>query len=220
MSITPNVKQLLAELPKGVILVVAAKTRSPDEIMEAVGAGVRVIGENYLQEAERAYEAVGDRVQWHFIGHLQKNKVRRAVSLFDMIETVDTAALAREIDRRCAVIGKVMPVLIEVNSGREPQKSGVYPEAVELLVLEISALPNIRVEGLMTMGPEVGDPEDARPYFIETRKLFDYLKELNLPGVTMKYLSMGMTNSYRVAIEEGANIVRIGSRIFGERPPK
>ncbi|HEY40666.1 MAG TPA: YggS family pyridoxal phosphate-dependent enzyme, partial [Dehalococcoidia bacterium] len=210
MSITPNVKQLLAELPKGVILVVAAKTRSPDEIMEAVGAGVRVIGENYLQEAERAYEAVGDRVQWHFIGHLQKNKVRRAVSLFDMIETVDTAALAREIDRRCAVIGKVMPVLIEVNSGREPQKSGVYPEAVELLVLEISALPNIRVEGLMTMGPEVGDPEDARPYFIETRKLFDYLKELNLPGVTMKYLSMGMTNSYRVAIEEGANIVRIG----------
>jgi pyridoxal phosphate enzyme (YggS family) len=220
MSITSNVKQLLAELPEGVTLVAAAKTRSPDEILEAVEAGVRIIGENYLQEAERAYEAVGDRAQWHFIGHLQKNKVRRAVSLFDMIETVDTPALVQEIDRRCARVDKVMPVLIEVNSGREPQKSGVYPEAVEPLVREISALPNIRVEGLMTMGPEVGDPGDARPYFIETRRLFDHLKGLDLPGVTMKYLSMGMTNSYRVAVEEGANIVRIGSRIFGERPPR
>lgn len=219
MSITTNVRQLLNELPEGVILVAAAKTRSPAEIMEAVDAGVRIIGENYLQEAERAYESVGDRVQWHFIGHLQKNKVAKAVRLFDMIETVDTIALAREIDQRCAQISRVMPVLIEVNSGREPQKSGVYPEAVEPLVREISALPNIRVEGLMTMGPEVGDPDNARTYFIETRRLFDHLKELDLPGVYTEYLSMGMTNSYRFAIEEGANIVRIGSRIFGERPP-
>lgn len=219
MSITSNVKQLLAELPEGVTLVAAAKTRSPDEILEAIEAGVRIIGENYLQEAERAYEVVGDRVQWHFIGHLQRNKVRRAVGLFDMIETVDTPTLAREVDRRCVLIGKIMPVLVEVNSGREPQKSGVYPEAVESLVREISTLPNIRVEGLMTMGPDTGDPENARPYFVETRRIFDYLKGLDLPGVTMKYLSMGMTNSYRVAIEEGANIVRIGSRIFGERPP-
>ena len=219
MSITSNVKQLLAELPEGVTLVAAAKTRSPAEIVEAVEAGVGTIGENYLQEAERACEAVGDRAQWHFIGHLQRNKVRRAVGLFDMIETVDTPALAREVDRRCALIGKVMPVLIEVNSGREPQKAGVNPEAVESLVREISALPNIRVEGLMTMGPDTGDPENARPYFVETRRIFDHLKGLGLPGVTMKYLSMGMTNSYKVAIEEGANIVRIGSRIFGERPP-
>ena len=220
MSITSNVKQLLSELPEGVVLVAAAKMRSPDEILEAVEAGVRIIGENYLQETERACEAVSDRVQWHFIGHLQKNKVRRAVSLFDMIETVDTPSLAREIDRRCALIGKGMPVLIEVNSGREPQKTGVYPEAVESLVREMSTLPNIKVEGLMTMGPEVGDPEDARPYFIETRRIFDRLKGLDLSGVTMKYLSMGMTNSYRVAVEEGANIVRIGSRIFGERPSR
>ena len=218
MSITTNVIQLLAELPEGVTLLAAAKTRSPAEIIEAIEAGVKIIGENYLQEAERAYEVVGDGVQWHFIGHLQKNKVHRAVRLFDIIETVDTIALAREIDRRCAMIDRVMPVLIEVNSGREPQKSGVYPEDVESLVREILALPNIRVEGLMTMGLDIGDPEDARPYFVETRRLFEHLKELNLPGVTMKYLSMGMTNSYRVAIEEGANIVRIGSRIFGERP--
>jgi pyridoxal phosphate enzyme (YggS family) len=220
MNIATNVKKLQAELPEGVTLVAAAKARSPAEIIEAIEAGVKVIGENYLQEAEHAHKAVRGRVQWHFIGHLQKNKVASAVRLFDMIETVDTVALAREINRRCALIDRVMPVLIEVNSGREPQKSGVYPEAVEPLVREISILPNVRVEGLMTMGPEVGDPEDARPYFIETRRLFDRLKELDLPGVFIRYLSMGMTSSYRVAIEEGANIVRIGSRIFGERPPE
>jgi len=224
MSIRENVTQLLAELPEGVRLVVAAKGRTPEEILEAVGAGAgagaspRIIGENYLQEAERAYAAIGAGVEWHFIGHLQRNKVGRAVILFDMIETVDSLALAREIDRRCGQIGKVMPVLIEVNSGRESQKAGVLPEGVESLVREISALPNIRVEGLMTMGPEVGDPESARPYFMETKRVFDHLKGLDLPGVDMKYLSMGMTNSYRIAIEEGANIVRIGSRIFGERP--
>ncbi len=218
MSIRENVTQLLAELPEGVQLVVAAKGRAPAEILEAVEAGARIVGENYLQEAERAYEVVGTQAQWHFIGHLQRNKVGRAVRLFDMIETVDSSALAREIDKRCGQIGKIMPVLIEVNSGRESQKWGVLPEAVEPLVREISALPNIRVEGLMTMGPEVGDPEDTRPYFIEIRRLFDHLKGLSLPGVFMKYLSMGMTSSYQIAIEEGANIVRIGSRIFGERP--
>jgi len=218
MSIRENVARLLSELPEGVQLVVAAKGRTPEEILEAVGAGASIIGENYLQEAEQAYAAIGARAQWHFIGHLQRNKVAKAVHLFDMIETVDSSVLAREIDKRCGQIGRTMPVLIEVNSGREPQKSGVLPEVVEPLVREISALPNIRVEGLMTMGPEVGAPENARPYLIETRRVFDHLKGLDLPGVSMKYISMGMTNSYRVAIEEGANIVRIGSKIFGERP--
>ena len=134
-----------------------------------------------------------------------------------MIETVDSAAIAGEIDRRCREIDRSMPVLIEVNSGRESQKSGVHPEAVEGLVREIAALGNVRVMGLMTMGPRVGDPEDARPYFVETRKVFERLKELQLPAVTMEHLSMGMTNSYRVAIEEGANIIRIGSKLFGPR---
>ena len=216
-AITGNVTGLLKELPAGVRLVAAAKTRSPEEVLEAVEAGVSIVGHNYVQEAERAYQVIGDRVQWHFIGHLQRNKVRKAVGIFDMIETVDSAAIAAEIDRRCRQIGKVMPVLIEVNSGREPQKSGVYPEAVGLLVREMAALDNVRVMGLMTMGPAVGDPEDARPCFVETRRVFERLKGLDLPGVTMEYLSMGMTNSYRVAVEEGANIVRIGSRIFGSR---
>ena len=134
-----------------------------------------------------------------------------------MIETVDSAQIACEIDKRCAQIGKIMPVLVEINSGRERQKSGVLPEEAESLIRDIAQLENIRVVGLMTMGPRFGNPEDSRPYFIETRKVFESIKALNLPGIDMKYLSMGMTNSYRIAIEEGANIVRIGSKIFGQR---
>ena len=181
--IAQNVAEILGELPEGVQLVVAAKTRSPQEILQAVEAGVRIAGENYVQEAERAYQVVGNRAEWHFIGHLQKNKVKKAVSIFDMIETVDSAEIAREIDKRCSQIGRVMPVLIEVNSGREKQKAGVLPEKVEQLVREISALPNIRVMGLMTMGPRFGNPEDSRPYFVETRQIFAKIKKLNLPDV-------------------------------------
>ena len=212
-----NVSQILSELPEGVQLVAAAKTRQPEEILEAVESGVKIVGENYVQEAERAYEVMGGRAKWHFIGHLQKNKVKKAVRLFDMIETVDSVEIAREIDKRCAQIGKVMPVLIEVNSGREKQKAGVLPENVEQLAREISAFQQIKVMGLMTMGPRFGNPEDSRPYFVETKKIFEKIKRLNLPNIEMKYLSMGMTNSYRVALEEGANIVRIGSKLFGER---
>ena len=215
--IKQNVARILSELPSGVQLIAAAKTRQPEEILEAVEAGVKIIGENYVQEAERAYEVVRNRAEWHFIGHLQKNKVKKAVRLFDMIESVDSIEIAKEIDKRCAQIGKVMPVLIEINSGREKQKSGVFPENAEQLVKEVSAFPNIRVTGLMTMGPRFGNPEDSRPYFVETRKIFDRIKKLNLPNVEMKYLSMGMTNSYKIALEEGTNIVRIGSKIFGER---
>jgi len=216
-QIKQNVKQLLSELPEGVQLVAAAKARTAEEILEATEAGVQIIGENYVQEAEAAYSVIGKRARWHFIGHLQTNKVKKAVQILDMIETVDSLELAREIDKRCTQIGKVMPVLIEINSGREPQKSGVLPEDAEQLVRDISDLKNIRVLGLMTMGPRFGNPEDSRPYFIETRKIFEKLKQLNLPNVEMKYLSMGMTNSYRVALEEGANIIRIGTKIFGER---
>jgi len=217
MGIQQNVNQIVSELPDGVQLVAAAKTRGPEEILEAVEAGVKIIGENYVQEAERAYEVVGSRVKWHFIGHLQKNKVKKAVPLFDMIETVDSIETAREINKRCAQADRIMPILIEINSGREAQKSGVLPEGAEQLVREISVLPNLRLMGLMTMGPLAGNPEDARPYFVATRKIFEEIKSLNLPGIEMRYLSMGMTNSYKIALEEGANIVRIGTKIFGER---
>jgi pyridoxal phosphate enzyme (YggS family) len=218
--IKQNIARLLAELPDGVEVVAAAKTRTPEEVLEAVQAGIKIIGENYVKEAKEAYELVGKRAKWHFIGTLRKHNVRKTVlEIFDMIESVDSLEIAGEIDRKCAQIGKIMPLLIEVNSGREPQKSGVLPEDVERLVSEISCLKNIRVMGLMTMGPSFGNPEDFRPYFAETRRIFERLKGLKLPNVEMKYLSMGMTNSYQVALEEGANIIRIGTRIFGERVP-
>jgi pyridoxal phosphate enzyme (YggS family) len=217
MSIKENIRKLQNELPRGAELAAAAKGRTPEEVLQAVEAGVKLIGENYVQEAETARAAIGGRAEWHMIGHLQKNKVKKAVALFDMIETVDSIELAREIDRRCAEMGRVMPVLVEVNSGREEQKAGVLPENAEQLIKEISSLPSIRVMGLMTMGPRFGDPEDSRPYFVITRRLFDRIKALKLPDVEMKYLSMGMTNSYQIALEEGANLVRIGTKIFGER---
>jgi len=213
-----SIAKLLAELPDGVEVVAAAKTRAPEEVLEAVQAGIQIIGENYVKEAKEAYELVGRRAQWHFIGTLQKHNIRRkALEIFDMVESVDSLEIAGEIDRKCAQIGKMMPVLIEVNSGREPQKSGVLPEGVEQLVRQISSFRYIKVMGLMTMGPRLGNPEDSRPYFVETRKVFEKIKELKLPNVEMRYLSMGMTNSYKVALEEGANIIRIGTKIFGER---
>jgi pyridoxal phosphate enzyme (YggS family) len=217
MMIEENVKKILQELPPGVELMAAAKARTPEEIMRAAQAGVKIVGENYVQEALAAFSVVGHRVKWHFIGHLQRNKVKKAVEIFDMIETVDSPELSEEIDKRCGQRGRIMPVLVEINSGREKQKFGVFPEDADNLIQEISGLRNINIEGLMTMGPMFGDPEDARPYFVETKKLFDRIKTLNLPGVEMRYLSMGMTNSYQVAIEEGANIVRIGTKIFGPR---
>ena len=217
MTIRENVQRILSELPGGVELEAAAKTRSAEEVLEAIKAGVKIIGENYVQEAEKVCAIVGNKVSWHFIGHLQKNKVKKAVCLCDMIETIDSVEIAKEINKRCSQIGKIMPVLIEVNSGREEQKSGVLPEDTEQLVREISELQNIKMMGLMTMGPLFGDPENARPYFVETKKIFDQVRKLDLPKIEMKYLSMGMTNSYKIALEEGANIVRIGTAIFGKR---
>jgi len=215
--IQENVKKILSELRDGVQLVGAAKTRSPEEIQEAINAGLRIIGENYVQEAERAYQKIGARVKWHMIGHLQSNKAKKAVKIFDMIETVDSMKLAGSIDKACGNIEKVMPVLIEINSGEESQKAGVMPEDALSLIKEILALKNIRIMGLMTMGPFSGDPEDARPYFKKTREIFEEIKKVGLTQVDMRYLSMGMSNSYKVAIQEGANMVRIGTMIFGER---
>ncbi len=217
-TIRGNVARLLAELPRGVEVVAAAKTRAPEEVLEAVQAGIRTVGENYIREAREAYELVAKRAKWHFIGTLQKHNVRRKVlEMFDMIESVDSLEIAGEIDSKCAQMGKIMPVLIEVNSGREPQKPGVLSEDVEQLTRDISSLRSIKVMGLMAMGPYLGNPEDSRPYFAETGKIFEEIRGLGLPNVEMRYLSMGMTDSYKVALEEGANIIRIGTKIFGER---
>ena len=217
MMIRENLTEILKELPEKVELVGAAKTRSPEEILEAIDAGLEIIGENYVQEAERAFQIIGHKVKWHMIGHLQSNKAKKAVQIFDMIETVGSMKLARAVDNACRKEGKIMQVLIEINSGEESQKAGVMPGEAISLIREMSELKNIRIMGLMTMGPFAGEPENARPYFQRTKSIFEKIKALNIPGVEMKFLSMGMSNSYRVAIEEGANRVRIGTNLFGQR---
>jgi len=215
--IKDNIKHILAELPEGVQLVGAAKTRSPEEVLEAVEGGLRIIGHNYVQEAERLFDVISRPVKWHMIGHLQSNKAKKAVAIFDMIETVDSLKLAKAIDKACEGLNKTMSILLEINSGEEDQKAGVMPEAAVPLLKEISALFHVKVEGLMTMGPFTDDPEESRPYFRKTKRLFDEISTLNLEKVKMSILSMGMSDSYKVAIEEGANMVRIGTKIFGNR---
>jgi len=216
--IKENVKSLLAEIPPGVSVVAAAKARSPAEVREAIEAGITIVGENYVQEAQTAIDAIGRRATWHLIGPLQRNKVRRAALLFDLVETIDSAPLAAALDRACEALGKVMPVFVETNSAREAGKAGVLPEDVEGLVREVSRLEHVCVTGLMTMGPLTADPEEARPYFRETRRLFERLRSSAPGGVEMSALSMGMSESYRVAIEEGATMIRVGTRLFGPRP--
>ena len=216
-NIKENVKRILKEVPENVIVIAATKGRSVEEIKEAIDAGIRIIGENYVQEAEKKFREIGKTVNWHFIGHLQRNKVEKVLNIFDCIETVDSFLLAKEIDKYAGKKGIILPVFIEINSGREPQKSGVFPEDTEKFISELSELKNIKIEGLMTMGPLVDNPDDIRYYFRLTKELFDKIKEKKLPNVNMKYISMGMSDTYRVAIEEGANIIRIGSVIFGQR---
>ncbi len=217
MSIKENVMRIKSELPTYVTLVAATKTRTIEEIKEAIDAGIEIIGENYVQEAEKKFQVLKEKVKFHCIGHLQRNKVKKAVKIFDMIQTVDSIKVAEEIDKRCRTIGKVMPVLVEINIAREETKTGCIPEELESLIESISFLDNIKVKGLMTMAPYFEDPEDYRLYFRNTKKLFDKIKNLNIENVDMDILSMGMSDSYKVAIEEGANMVRIGTKLFGPR---
>jgi pyridoxal phosphate enzyme (YggS family) len=216
MSISENVKKILSDLPYGVDLEVAAKSRSYDEIEESILAGAKIIGENYVQEAEKVIPLIKEKVEWHFIGSVQENKINKMIRLFDMIETIGSVEIARILNKKCEAAGKVMKILIEVNSGLEPQKSGAMPEMVEDIVEEISKLPNLKIYGLMTMGPAF-EAENLRPYFKLTKTLFDHIKSLNFENVKMDILSMGMSDSYLIAIEEGANLVRIGTKIFGPR---
>ncbi len=200
-------------------LMAVTKTVDDARIIEAVESGITLIGENYIQEAKRKIETMGlSNVEWHMIGHLQSNKSKYAVRLFDMIHSVDRIGLAEELDRRSQAAGRRMHILIEVNLAGEASKSGVPKEKVFDLLEEIARLQNLSVQGLMTMPPWFDDPEDARPFFKGLRELSKRIGERNIPGVEMKELSMGMTDDYHVAVEEGATIVRVGRAIFGERP--
>ena len=216
-SIRLSATRIFETIPSNVTVVAAAKGRTLPEVEAVIQAGITHIGHNYVQEAQLMIPALEGRATCHMIGHLQRNKAKKAVQLFDVIETVDSLYLAQAIDRRCAAIGKVMPILIEINSGEEPHKTGVLLESVDELVAELADLKHISIQGLMTMGPRFGDPENARPFFRATQQVFERLSNWNLPNIDMRFLSMGMSNSYLVAIEEGANIVRIGTKIFGSR---
>ena len=228
MSITENYQKLRNEIPDEVTIVLAGKKKSASGINEAIDAGATVIGENYVQEAEDIIKNLGDKakkIRWHMIGHLQKNKINKALAIFDVIETVGSLKKAKDIDKRVEKAGKKkITVFIEINIGNEDSKSGLMPEEhepfeeyIEQFIKKIAELKHLKVEGLMTMGPRFGDPENSRPYFKRTKQIFDNIRAKNIQNVDMKYLSMGMSNSYKVAIEEGSNMIRPGTIIFGKR---
>jgi len=216
-NIYEAVQEIKSQLPPEVILIAAAKTRSLAEVEAIIEAGVTHIGYNYLQEALPIIEAVGDRAQWHMIGHLQTNKAKLVAAYFDMCHTIDSWHLAEYLDHRCELAERTLPVLIEINSGEESNKTGVLPENVDEMAEKVSNLKHLRLQGIMTMGPRFGDPEKSRSYFKLTRNAFERIKAKALPNVEMTYLSMGMSNSYLIAIEEGANMIRVGTKLFGER---
>jgi pyridoxal phosphate enzyme (YggS family) len=198
-------------------LLAAAKSQSVDAVRAALSAGVTLLGENYVQEAQTKKEQISAPVEWHMIGHLQRNKARAAVELFDVIETLDSASLARELEKEGARRGKRVRTLIEVNLAGEESKSGIGRDQVKRLIEAVRNLAYVSVEGLMTVPPFKENPEDVRRYFRELGELRDELAALRAPNVDLKELSMGVTHDYPVAIEEGATIVRVGTALFGPR---
>ncbi|TET42624.1 MAG: YggS family pyridoxal phosphate-dependent enzyme [Elusimicrobia bacterium] len=207
--------ELVGRDPQEITLVAVTKTVEADRIEEAIAAGVNIIGESRIQEAKEKYRKVESRIIWHLVGHLQRNKAKDAVKIFDLIHSVDSAELAKEIDKQAKKIGKIQKILVEANVSGEESKYGLNPEGVITFLQEVSGLPNIKVEGLMTMAPFYENPEDCRPCFRKLRELIEEVKAKNIKNVEMTYLSIGMSNDFEVAIEEGSNMVRIGRAIFG-----
>jgi hypothetical protein len=199
-------------------LVAVSKTMPAEVVGEAIEAGVTHLGENYIQEAKEKINTLATYpATWHFIGHLQSNKAKYAVRLFDLIHSVDSLKLAQELDKYAKKNDKVQAILIQVNVAREDSKSGVYREDTVQLLREVSRLENIAVKGLMTMPPYFNAPEKVRPFFTALREFRDQIKKEAIPNISMDELSMGMTGDFEAAIEEGATMVRIGTAIFGDR---
>jgi PLP dependent protein len=201
---------------EAITLIAVTKTVAAERINEAIQAGVEIIGESRIQEAMDKRENIRP-VSWHMIGHLQTNKVKYAVRIFDMIQSVDSIHLAREINKRCASTDRKMPVLIEINTSGEESKFGCGPEKATELIHAISEMENLQIRGLMTIGLYSDDPDAVRPCFISLRQLAERITEMKIPGVSMDILSMGMSSDFELAIEEGSTMVRIGSAIFGVR---
>jgi PLP dependent protein len=203
--------------PAEIKLVAVSKTVEAARVKEAIEAGVSILGENYVQEAQRKIEEIGRSVAWHFIGHLQSNKAKYAVRLFDVIHSVDGLPLAQELNRRAEQAGQKTKVMVEVNLSGEETKFGTDEEKVLNIAKGILSLEHLSLEGLMTMPPYFDSPEMSRPYYIQLRGLKERMER---EGISLKELSMGMSNDFEIAIEEGATYVRVGTAIFGERKQK
>ena len=204
--------------PEDIRLVAVSKTMPVDTVRMAIDAGAEILGENYIQEARTKVNALMDGdVEWHFIGHLQSNKAKYAVRLFDLIHSVDSLKLALELNKQAAKTGKVQSILIQVNVAREDSKSGIFKEDLLDLIHTVAQLPNLSLKGLMTMPPFFNAPDKVRPYFKELRRLRDQIAAKKIENVMLRELSMGMTGDFEAAISEGATLVRVGTAIFGER---
>lgn len=198
-------------------LVAVTKTIDVDVIKEAIDYGILHIGENRVQELIRKYEQIGNVVKWHLIGHLQRNKVKHIIDKVDIIHSLDSYRLAREINKRAKNINRIIKCLLQVNVSGEKTKYGINPKDVEHILREIASLDNVKIVGLMMIAPHVEDVEQVRKYFKALKDIFEKIAKMNLQNVEMKYLSMGMSNDFEIAVQEGANIIRIGNSIFGER---
>ncbi|MEG0391766.1 MAG: YggS family pyridoxal phosphate-dependent enzyme [Anaerovoracaceae bacterium] len=217
VDIKGNLKAVQEGIPEDVLLVAVTKTHTAEEMNVAIEEGVTDIGENKVQEILDKYEKVKP-VRWHMIGHLQTNKVKYIIDKVCMIHSVDSLKLAKEIDKRAAQHSLTMDVLIQVNSGKEENKFGTSAEETETLIEEIlDTCPNLKIKGLMCVAPIVEELDEVRPYFREVKAQYDKLKNICHKNLECEVLSMGMSHDYRVAIEEGSNLVRVGSAIFGQR---
>lgn len=203
--------------PEDIRLLAAIKSQKIETVREAVRCGVRLLGENYVQEAARKIEVIGGEVEWHMIGHLQRNKARLALRVFSVIESLDSVALARALNEEAEKQQRLCRVFVEVKLADEPRKAGVSRGELEPLLEEVAKLPRLRVEGLMAIPPYREDPEEVRPFFRTLARLRASVADLGLPNVEPRELSMGMTHDFEVAIEEGATLVRIGTGLFGPR---
>jgi pyridoxal phosphate enzyme (YggS family) len=203
--------------PQEIKLLAAAKSQSIESIRAAIAAGVRLVGENYVQEAEHKKKAISEPIEWHMIGHLQRNKAKLALKTFDLVQSLDSAALALELEKEGKKRGKTIRTLIEVNLGDEPSKSGLAQSKVGELLKKVGDLAHVRVEGFMAVPPFRENPEEVRPFFTALKNLQAELRSLKIPNVMLNELSIGMTHDYPVAVEEGATIVRIGTALFGPR---
>lgn len=198
-------------------LIAVTKTVEPEVIEEAISFGVTDVGENKVQELVRKYEIIGEKVKWHMIGHLQKNKVKYIIDKVTLIHSLDSYDLAVEINKRAQKIQKVIHCLLQVNISGEESKYGIDPNEAEELLHKISKLKNVKIMGLMTMAPYTEEPEEVRKFFKMLKELSLDISRKNIENIDMTYLSMGMSNDFEIAVEEGANLIRIGSKIFGER---